>query len=86
MGCRNSKLKNHPVMLTAAAEEAFYMLKKKCATAPVLAFADLKRPFLLEMDASKYSMGAILWEVLMLVDSEAVAQVSGAAETVDYFG
>ena len=26
------------------------------------------------------------WEVLMLVDSEVVAQVSGAAETVDYFG
>ena len=26
-----------------------------------------------------------LWEVLMLVDSEAAAQVSGAAETVDYF-
>ena len=26
------------------------------------------------------------WEVLMLVDSEAVAWVSGAAETVDYFG
>ena len=26
------------------------------------------------------------WEVLMLVDSEAAAQVSGAAETVDYFG
>ena len=27
-----------------------------------------------------------IWEVLMLVDSEAVARVSGAAETVDYFG
>ena len=26
------------------------------------------------------------WEVLMWFDSEAVAQVSGAAETVDYFG
>ena len=26
------------------------------------------------------------WEVLMLVDSEAAAWVSGAAETVDYFG
>ena len=26
------------------------------------------------------------WEVLMLVDSEAAARVSGAAETVDYFG
>ena len=25
------------------------------------------------------------WEVLMLVDSEAVARVSGAAETIDYF-
>ena len=26
------------------------------------------------------------WEVLMLFDSEAAARVSGAAETVDYFG
>ena len=63
LGCRNSKLKNHPVSLTAATEEAFYMLKKKCATAPVLAFADLKRPFLLETDASKYGLGAILQQV-----------------------
>ena len=60
MGYRNSKLKNHPVSLT---EEAFYTLKKKCAMAPVLAFADLKRPFLLEMDASKYGLGAILQQV-----------------------
>ena len=64
LGCGNSKLKNHPVSLTAAAEEAFYTLKKKCAIAPVLAFADLKRPFLLETDASKYSLGAILQQVL----------------------
>ena len=45
LGCGNSKLKNHPVSLTAAAEEAFYILKKKCAMAPVLAFADLKRKY-----------------------------------------
>ena len=63
LGCRNSKLKNHPVLLTAAAEEAFYTLKKKCAMAPVLAFADLKRPFLLETDASKYDLGAIRQQV-----------------------
>ena len=63
LGCGNSKLKDHPVSLTAAAEEAFYMLKKKCATVPVLAFADLKRPYLLEMDASKYGLGAILQQV-----------------------
>ena len=63
LGCGNSKLKNHPISLTAAAEEAFYTLKKKCATAPVLAFTDLKRPFLLETDASKYGLGAILQQV-----------------------
>ena len=63
LGCRNSKLKNHPISLTAAAEEAFYMLKKKCAMAPILAFADLKRPFLLEMDASKNGLGTILQQV-----------------------
>ena len=27
-----------------------------------------------------------VWEVLMLVDSEVAVRVSGAAETVDYFG
>ena len=63
LGCGNSKLKNHPVSLTAAAEEAFHTLKKKCATAPVLAFADLEKPFLLETDASKYGLGAILQQV-----------------------
>ena len=63
LGCGNSKFKNHPILLTAAAEEAFYTLKKKCAMAPVLAFADLKRPFLLETDASKYGLGAILQQV-----------------------
>ena len=63
LGCGNSKLKNHPVLLTAAAEEAFHTLKKKCAMAPVLAFADLKKLFLLETDASKYGLGAILQQV-----------------------
>ena len=63
LGCGNSKLKNHPISLTAAAEEAFYTLKKKCVTAPVLAFADLKRPFLLATDASKYGLGAMLQQV-----------------------
>ena len=56
-------MKNHPISLTAAAEEALYTLKKKCTTAPVLAFADLKRPFLLEMDTSKYGLGAVLQQV-----------------------
>ena len=44
-------------------EEAFYTLKKKCATAPILAFIDLKRPFLLKTDASKYGLGAVLQQI-----------------------
>ena len=63
LGCGNSKLENHPVSLTAAAEEAFHTLKKKCVMAPVLAFADLKKPFLLETDASKYGLGTVLQQV-----------------------
>ena len=31
-------------------------------------------------------MLVVVWEVLMWVDSEAAVWVSGAAETVDYFG
>ena len=63
LGCGNSKLKNHPILLTAATKEAFYTLKKKCATAPVLTFVDLKRLFLLETDASKYGLGTVLQQV-----------------------
>ena len=58
--CDNSKLKNHPVTLTSAALEAFETLKKKCMTVPVLAFADLEKPFILETDASGIGLEAVL--------------------------
>ena len=56
----NSKLKSHLVRLPLDALAAFQELKMKCLTAPVLAFADFKKPFLLEPDASIEGLGAVL--------------------------
>ena len=40
-------------MLMVEAKNTFEMLKKARLEAPVLAFANFNKPFLLEMDASK---------------------------------
>ena len=55
-----SKWKAQPVDLTPEAVEAFDLLKTKCVTAPVLAFADFENPFLLETDTSSCSLGVVL--------------------------
>ena len=53
----NSKLKSHSLGLPPDVLAAFQELKMRCLTAPVLAFADFKKPFLLETDASIEGLG-----------------------------
>ena len=55
-----SKLKSEELELTPEALQAFEDLKKKCMTAPVLVFADFRKPFRLETDASGEGLGALL--------------------------
>ena len=56
----NSKLKSQSLGLPPDALAMFQELKMKCLTAPVLAFVDFKKPFLLETDASIEGLGVVL--------------------------
>ena len=55
-----AKEKNQPIKLTPEAVKSFEILRDACITSPVLAFADYTKPFLLETDASKEALGAVL--------------------------
>ena len=52
--------KSEWVSLSEEALEAFQVLKQACMKSPVLAFADYTKDFLLETDASKEGLGAVL--------------------------
>ena len=49
-----------PVTFTSEAEEAMRVLKEKVMSALLLVFQDFNKPFLLETDASKEGLGAVL--------------------------
>ena len=59
-GTQSRKMKSPPVELNEKAKAAFYELKDKCLRSPVLIYADITKPFLLETDASKVALGAVL--------------------------
>ena len=52
--------KSERVSLSEGALKAFEVLKQACMQSPVLAFTDYTKDFLLEMDASKEGLGAVL--------------------------
>ena len=55
-----AKKKKEQVVLNEALRGAFHKLKKAVMSAPVLAYPDPNKEYLLEMDASKLGLGAVL--------------------------
>ena len=55
-----TKKKKKRVVLNEAARDAFHKLKKAVMSTPVLAYPDPNKEYLLEIDALKLGLGAVL--------------------------
>ena len=56
----NAKRKKAPVDWQNCHQEAFNKLKRLCSEAPILAYADYKKPFRVYTDASEIGLGAVI--------------------------
>ena len=59
----NAKKKSAPVEWGSKQQEAFDKLKGLCSQAPILAYADYKKPFCIYTDASEIGLGAVISQV-----------------------
>ena len=60
LSVKSASKKNEWLPLTEEVLGAFEMFQKACLEAPALALADFNKPFLLETNASKLGLGALL--------------------------
>ena len=58
----NANKKKSLVEWTAECEQAFECLKQLCSQAPILAYANYKKPFKLQTDASENRLGDVLYQ------------------------
>ena len=57
---KGASRKSEWVLLSEDALKAFQALKQACMSSPILAFTDYMKDILLETDASKEGLGAVL--------------------------
>ena len=58
------------------------ILKEKLCKEPILARPDFKRPFILQTDACKTGLGAVLCQKLPIVDEEGFTLINEKGETI----
>ena len=59
----NSKKKKGPVKWEEKHQQAFEKLKQLCTEAPILAYADYKKPFRVYTDASEVGLGTVISQI-----------------------
>ena len=58
----NANCKKAPIEWTDECQDAFNKLKELCTSTPILAYANYKKPFQLQTDASDFGLGAVLYQ------------------------
>ena len=62
MSGENANRKKTLVEWTPECQQAFEHLKQLCSQTPILAYANYKKPFKLDTDASENGLGAVLYQ------------------------